>query len=225
MRKMDGRLVANFLALAGLAVLSTANATPVFINELHYDNAGRDQLEGVEVVAPAAGDLMGWVIQLYNGADGRPYRALPLDGAARVTKDGVDFIWVETTLQNGPDGIALSDAQGEVVDFLSYEAEFEAFEGVAAGLTSELIGAVEGGATPVGFSIQRRGEGQTRDDFGWSPAPIESTWQGPNREQTFAVFSTPAEPVPIGSTAMLTAIGCLTLGWHRLRRGRRGAHA
>ena len=48
-------------------------AAPVFINEIHYDNAGIDAGEFVEVAGPAGTDLTGWRVVRYNGANGQVY--------------------------------------------------------------------------------------------------------------------------------------------------------
>src|SRR5580765_6132693 len=40
----------------------------IFISELHYDNAGTDLGEFVEITAPAGTDLSGWALVRYNGA-------------------------------------------------------------------------------------------------------------------------------------------------------------
>ncbi len=42
-------------------------ATAVFINEFHYDNAGTDSGEFVEIAGAAGTDLTGWKVVLYNG--------------------------------------------------------------------------------------------------------------------------------------------------------------
>jgi uncharacterized protein len=70
-----------------LAVLSVLNlgmtaqaATPVFINEIHYDNAGTDAGEAIEIVGPAGTDLTGWQVILYNGANGQSYSSVTLNG-------------------------------------------------------------------------------------------------------------------------------------------------
>jgi hypothetical protein len=45
----------------------------VFINEIHYDNAGTDVGEGVEIAGYAGIDLTGWSLVPYNGTDGKSY--------------------------------------------------------------------------------------------------------------------------------------------------------
>ena len=48
---------------------------PAFINEIHYDNAGGDTGEFVEIAGAAGTDLTGWKIVLYNGANGATFLA------------------------------------------------------------------------------------------------------------------------------------------------------
>src|SRR5690606_35449458 len=47
------------IALGRALPLSAQSATPVFINEIHYDNTGTDAGEFVEVAGPAGTDLAG----------------------------------------------------------------------------------------------------------------------------------------------------------------------
>lgn len=47
--------------------------TPIFINEIHYDNTGADAGEGVEIAGPAGTDLTGWTIRGYTGSTGATY--------------------------------------------------------------------------------------------------------------------------------------------------------
>ena len=47
-------------------------APPLWVNEVHATNDGRDTGEGVEVVGPARTDLAGWRLVLYGGR-GQPY--------------------------------------------------------------------------------------------------------------------------------------------------------
>src|ERR1700754_5021926 len=127
----------------------------VFINEFHYDNSGTDAGEFVEIAAPAGTDLTGWKIVLYNGVPTggtalKMYDTKILSGVVGDQQNGFGTISVAypaNGIQNGgagangePDGIALVDAQGNVVQFLSYEGVFTAADGPAAGLTSINVG-------------------------------------------------------------------------------------
>ena len=52
-------------------------AGSVRISEIHYDNAGTDAGEAVEVTGPAGMDLTGWSIVRYNGSGGAVYTTPP----------------------------------------------------------------------------------------------------------------------------------------------------
>ena len=151
--------------------LTSANAA-VFINEIHYDNAGGDTGEFVELVGPAGTDLTGWELVFYNGSSTqlKPYAAVSLSGTlGDDTNTGYGFHSVfQSGIQNGsPDGMALVDAGGAVVQFLSYEGIFTAAEGVAAGMSSTDIGVSESSSNPVGESMQLQGSGSLYSDFSW----------------------------------------------------------
>ena len=51
-----------------------------WINELHYDDAGKDQGEFFEVAGPAGLDLSGWSVACYNGNNGSVYATVQLSG-------------------------------------------------------------------------------------------------------------------------------------------------
>ena len=133
-----------------------------FINEFHYDNAGGDLGEFIEIAAPTGFDLTGWSIVLYNGSNGSSYNTISLSGLT-VTDGGAGFGFVTVAaagLQNGsPDGMALVDDTGAVVEFLSYEGTFTATNGPASGMASVDVGVSEPGTTLVGQSLQRQGIG------------------------------------------------------------------
>ncbi|WP_344842084.1 ExeM/NucH family extracellular endonuclease [Celeribacter arenosi] len=132
------------------------------INELHYDNAGADQGEFIEVRVNAGADVSLVTVELYNGSNGTVYNTLALS-VGDVTSDGTYDYYVinlpSNGLQNGsPDGLALID-DGAVVEFLSYEGEMTATAGAAIGLTSTDIGVSEASSAEIGTSLQRRADG------------------------------------------------------------------
>ena len=175
---------------------SLAHATSVFINEIHYDNAGVDTGEAIEIAGPAGTDLSGWSLVLYNGNGGAVYDTTVL-GSVLPDINGSGFgvttvTYLTNGLQNGsPDGIALVDATSTVKQFLSYEGAFTAVGGPANGVTSTNIGVFEGGATSAGFSLQLTGTGQTYEDFSWT-GPIQDTFDAFNFGQT--LVAAPASP-------------------------------
>ena len=99
---------------------------------------------------------------LYNGNGGAQYGSITLSGTLPDQQNGTGTLtFSQSGLQNGaPDGLALVDDAGAVVEFLSYEGTLTATDGAASGLTSVDVGVEEGGTTPVGYSLQLRGAGR-----------------------------------------------------------------
>jgi hypothetical protein len=164
-------------------------ATTVFINEIHYDNASTDAGEAVEIAAPAGTDLNGWSLVFYNGANSQVYRTTNLTGIVPDQDDGFGTVSVSLPvngIQNGaPDGIALVDDSGTVIQFLSYEGSFTASGGPADGQTSTDIGVAETSSTPAGFSLQLAGTGSMAEDFTWQAAS-DDNFGIPNTGQDFS---------------------------------------
>ena len=177
------------VALAcGLLAPRTASATAVFINEIHYDNTGTDVGEAIEIAGPAGTDLTDWSLLLYDGNGGVLYNTQALAGVIPNQGGAFGFVVVnypQNGIQNGsPDGIALVNGSGQVVQFLSYEGSFTATTGPAAGLVSTDIGVFESATQPIGLSLQLSGNGAAYEDFSWE-AGLSSTFGGPNAAQTF----------------------------------------
>ena len=154
-------------------------ADAVWINEFHYDNAGADVNEFVEVAGTAGLDLAGYSLVLYNGNGGGAYSTTPLSGVLPDEGNGggaIAFAYPSNGLQNGsPDGIALVAPGGAVVEFLSYEGTFTASNGPAAGLTSTGVGVAENSGTAATESLQRVGAGASGDAFSFvGPAAASS---------------------------------------------------
>lgn len=163
-------------------------AADVFINEIHYDNAGGDVGEGVEIAGPAGTDLSGISLVLYNGSATqlKPYGTEDLTGIIPNKQDGFGTVsFAIAGIQNGgPDGFALVDTNGSVIQFLTYEGTFTAAEGPAQGMTSISIGVEESGSTPIGHSLQLIGTGSKSEDFTWQ-APSADSFGDVNEGQTF----------------------------------------
>lgn len=132
-------------------------------SEIHYDNDGTDAGEAIEIEGPAGTSLAGWQVLLYNGGTGAVYNTQALSGTIPATcsdRGVVVLSYPSNGIQNGsPDGFALVDANGSVVEFLSYEGSFAATDGAAAGMTSTDIDVSEATDTPVGYSLQRDSNG------------------------------------------------------------------
>jgi predicted extracellular nuclease len=184
------------LFLAVTVSPSLAAGPTVFINEIHYDNAGTDTGEGFEIAGPAGTNLAGWSVVLYNGNGGAVYNTIALSGTIPNQQAGFGTLsFLQAGIQNGsPDGMALVDAGSVVVEFLSYEGSFVAVGGPANGMASIDIGVSEGSGTPVGDSLQLTGTGTMGGDFTWAAAQ-PSTFGAVNTGQTFGIVTGPTDPV------------------------------
>ncbi len=208
--RAHGALPQSVLALLLCALAANAfGASWPFINELHYDNAGSDQGEGVELLAAAGTNLSGWSLALYNGSNGALYDLVPLGGTVDEQSEGLGTAFFAVPgLQNGPDAIALVAPDATVVQFLSYEGSFAATDGPADTLTSTDILVVEDTDTPLGTSLQLIGRGREADDFRWV-AGVEASYGELNAGQEIA-----AVPLPPG----LPLLGAAVAGLLGLRR-------
>jgi len=180
------------VGIAALAVTSASAATPIFINEIHYDNVDADAGEAIEIAGPAGTSLAFWRIRLYNGADGTSYDSILLAGIIPDLCNGFGVLaFNRAGIQNGaPDGMALVDNLGVVRQFLSYEGSFVAVGNEANGMMSTDIGVSESGTTPLGYSLQLVGIGSYYELFSWNvEGPASFTTCNPGQQFT--------EPLPV----------------------------
>ena len=191
-RRLPAYLSWTAIALVSIAATQTALAQSVFINEFHYDNAGTDTGEAIEIAGPAGTTLTGWDVVLYNGSNGSVYNTIALSGPIPDIDNGFGMVVINLPtngLQNGsPDGIALVN-NGTVEQFLSYEGSFTANGGPANGLISTDIGVSEASSTPAGSSLQLAGTGSVAGDFTWAAAQ-PNTFGATNTGQNFASTAT-----------------------------------
>lgn len=167
-RTLTALVAAPLLSAAVLGIPSATAAVGPTVTELHYDNAGTDTGEAVEVLAEPGADLSDWRVVLYNG---RVPGAAVVYGAAAGSPVGVAnaagyavVTYPSNGIQNGsPDGLALVRPDGGVAEFLSYEGVLTASDGPAAGLVSTDLGVAETGAEQPGQSLQL----------------VDGTWTGP----------------------------------------------
>lgn len=183
------------LSLGCLLALAAGSAqADVFINELHYDDStpAGDVGEAIEVVATGGEDLSTYRLYLYNGSTPSAAtiyanNAVPAGTAAGCGKASIATVTYPTNgLQNGAnDGIALVDASGKVIQFISYEGTITASGGPAAGLTSQNIPVSESNSTAPGTSLQLTGSGSQYTHFTWAGSAAQ-TFGACNTGQTFS---------------------------------------
>jgi hypothetical protein len=156
-----------------ITVAGTRTGSDLWINEFHYNNAGADTNEGVEVAGPAGWDLSAYTLCFYNGNDGSEYGSTSLWGVvdSEINDRGVRWFAHEGIQNGAPDGIALVSSDGDgtsVVQFLSYGGTFIASDGPASGLMSTECGVLESDSAPADMSLQLQGSGYGYPDFTWA---------------------------------------------------------
>ncbi|MCS6981902.1 MAG: T9SS type A sorting domain-containing protein [Flavobacteriales bacterium] len=192
----------------------------VWINEIHYDNAGPDQNEGVEI-AGVAGENLECLLLVFYDQNGQPYQSTPLSGLLDDEGCGYGAVWFPMTgIQNGPnDGLALVYSPNQcgfqgadtVLYFFSYEGPLTAVSGPADGMTAQQLPVMEGTNTSSGQSLQLAGYGTGYAHFFWT-GPVAST-EGMLNSQQFicgppgAIFSivsctSPPDTVPENAGAV-----------------------
>lgn len=185
----------------------------VFINEIHYDNTGRDSGEYVEIAGDVNIDLTGWSLRLYTGSNGKEYNSFNFGSWSYIdTSTQFDIYTIETPgIQNGSsDGIALFDGT-DIIQFLSYEGNLTATDGFAKGFTSTDIGVSESAGTAVGHSLQLTGKGSHYSDFTWSSA----------QENTFGAMNTGQQlMIPVSEPSSLSLFFMLLIFLHFYHRGK-----
>ena len=177
---LTGTLLLVALFLAGTAVPAVQANPAVFINEIHYDNAGTDTGEAIEIAGPAGTDLTGWTIVLYNGSGGAAYNTTSLVGPLPDQGGGFGTALVSYSsngIQNGsPDGVALVDASNhfsfgpltlaEGINSFAIRAVDPAGNTAGTELSVTLDSSVP---APARCCAARRCSGSTRSSGGWDP--------------------------------------------------------
>ena len=152
--------------VAGSAAIHVDDAAPpildVHINEIHYDNVGTDTGEAIEIEGPAGTTSRASRVVLYNGNGGVPYNTQTLSGVLPTscgTRGVVVVSYPPDGIQNGaPDGIALVNASGQVLEFLSYEGAFTATSRPGRGHRRSVDIVASQANAALGQSLQRNSD-------------------------------------------------------------------
>lgn len=160
----------------------------VFINELHYNNTGEDQDEGVELFGPAGTSLDPYDLYFYQfSSPGKCtlYMSFPISGVLPNQSNGYGAIWFAApNMVDNAGAIALYNRVSQtVVQLFGYRQTMVAQDGVAAGMTSTQ-GMDQYGGNPSEFetfasgtSMQAVGIGNCPSDFLWEPQLSQSRGQ------------------------------------------------
>lgn len=167
----------KFISTLFLCLFFLTSGNSQIINEFHYDNAGGDVGEFVEIAIPdpQPGDLSMYQITHYNGnSSGGVISSTTLDAISVTCSAGICYyVWTPSSLQNGPDGIALSGPSG-LIEFISYEGVVTAVGGPVPGAVSTNVGVSEGSSTPIGTSIARNASGVWESGIIETPGAINT---------------------------------------------------
>jgi len=170
----------------------------VFINELHYNNNGEDQDEGVELFGPAGTSLDPYELHFYkflSPGKGIYYMSFPVSGLIPDQSNGYGAVWFAApNLVDNTGAIALYNRVSQtVVQFFGYRQTLLALDGIALGRTS-VQPMDEYGGNPSEFetyvpgtSMQAVGQGNCPSDFLWEP----------QLAQTRGMVNTAQSPLPI----------------------------
>jgi 5'-nucleotidase len=194
------------------AATASAQAADPFISEIHYDNAGADTGEALEVQADAGFDLTGWKLALYNGNGGAVYNTATLSGTVPAAGVVVRTYPVDGIQNGAPDGVALVRPDGTVAEFLSYEGGMTGVGGPANGMAATDIGVSETTSTPVGYSLQKvDGVWQapapntfgTRNSGGGDPDPDPTGCDGLTVDHTIAEVQGTTDTSPLAGSQVV----------------------
>jgi subtilisin-like proprotein convertase family protein/endonuclease/exonuclease/phosphatase family metal-dependent hydrolase len=189
------------MAVMKLFSMPPLGGEQVWINELHFDNTGADEGEGVEVAGTSGTSLTNYYLLRY-GPGGALVSAPNSNRLAGVLGDpgcGIGASWTNLAgLQNGTAGVALVRGTS-LVQFLSHKGTITGSVGAAAGVVSVDIGVHELTSTPLGQSLQLAGSGDSYAQF---------TWVGPTNMSTGTLNAAQSIlPCTSGSPPVLHPIG------------------
>lgn len=134
------------------------------INEIHYNNAGDDVGEFVEIRVGSGDDISLLELQIYDGSSKTSIQSIAASEAIKTSDAGYDYYVFRFDSAILPDKAGYALVNGtEVLEFLSHEGRFVADDGAAETLRSDDIGVAENDYTQIGHSLQRNDDGSWRD--------------------------------------------------------------
>lgn len=185
-----------------------ARLAPVTVNELHYQNAGSDRDEEVELLIDTTrvASLTGWSLVFYNRDPAVVVATRALGDLTRL--DQIPGWQIVTFKQPGlhdlSQGLAVVDSHGALVSFVSYGGVVFPSDGPAAGYRSVDIGVQETASTLASTSLQRIGR---LYNFTWIGGE-QNSFGEINFNQVLPPASTVAPTSTVGPTTTDLAVAC-----------------
>jgi hypothetical protein len=172
----------------------------IYINEFHYNDAGFDEGEFVEVVLPATFTDLGSVsLSLYDGTSGAVYgtHSLSTFTTNNITYGNYKVYYKQIAgLENGPDGFSL-DYDNQLIEFITYgnalpATPITATAGPAVGIQGTDTGFAEDDNDVPGTSLfltQGSGARRSAGSLGWvwDKQVAANTMGTPNTNQPLPV--------------------------------------
>lgn len=203
--RASGRCVMSTPAILTVNAVAPPN---VVINEVDADQAGTDTGEFVEIYDGGIGNtsLSGLVVVCYNGTDDKSYQAFDLDGGntsaggyftlGNAAVPGVDMVFPDGTMQNGPDAIAV---------YLGNASDFPNGTSVTTtNLIDALVYDTNDADDPGLLALLNSGQPQVNEDTGGN-GTINSNQRcpngsgGPRNTSTYGQFT----PTPDGANVCM----------------------
>lgn len=146
---------ANLSAVPRNGCVDLGDNDVIFINEIHYNNGGDDQDEGLELFGPAGTSLDPYELHFYQFLSfGKCvyYMSFPISGPIPNQSNGFGAVWFPVPdLPSTVGAIALYNRVSQkVVQFFGYRSTMVAQDGVAAGMSSTQ-GIDQYGGNPIEF--------------------------------------------------------------------------
>lgn len=153
----------------------------IFINEIHYVNGPISQDQGVEIAGPAGIDLSNYELVLFERAGSSPIllqevHRCALAGLIDDEGAGLGAVWFPLAAMPESRGAVqlVNTITGELTDIVHYDPFFgirDIFSAQGSGQQGPDQALRESNTDPVGYSIQRIGEGTCAYDFTWARLP------------------------------------------------------
>ncbi len=189
--------ISTFLCLCLFIGFTNTAHNQVVINELDPSGVGLDDQEFIELFGNPGEDLTGYAVVIYNGSNGLSNLTFDLSGMV-INDEGffliggpaltqADYVHPGTNwLQNGPEGVALYDADASSFPDGTPVTSEDLLDAVVYGINQPPLASLLDVLTPGGIQLNEGAEGLA-DYQGFSRVPDGGSSQNP---EAFVLQST-----------------------------------